>query len=124
MDYDARINRLEDAIQLMEATTEVQITDSPTSITSEDWNNSKSKEAAEAFREEMDEFLTEYKEKFETLLSKLRSMKTAVHFEKMASFRIHKIALISLPEDAQEQYMSKKQVDSSVKEMLKDGGYV
>ncbi|MBT2214619.1 hypothetical protein F3157_17045 [Virgibacillus dakarensis] len=123
MDFDTRINRIENVIQQLSSAESLNSV-CPAPVSSSDWNNSKAREAAEDLFTTLDTFLADYSDKHAALLAKLQSLKLAIVFEKMASYNIHRVALLALPEEKHAQYMNHTEMDPSVKRMLTGGGYV
>lgn len=117
MDYDTRINRLENAIQWLENASSVALY-CPASIHSNSWDTSQSKNAAEETFHQLDSFLVHYQTAYSDSLEALRARKEQLYQTKMELVNYYRSELIGLSTEDRANYLSKANIDLSVKKML------
>ncbi|WP_163583232.1 hypothetical protein [Gracilibacillus saliphilus] len=118
MDFNTRINRIDQMIERLEHVERVVLA-CPAPISQQDWNNSKAREAAEELVDTMDHYLDDYNDKYQACIRALRSLRQKVESQKWASYYYHRWALYSIPEEDHATYIRSKDIDPSVKQMLR-----
>lgn len=117
MDYDTRINRLENAIQWLESARSVALY-CPASIHSNFWDTSQSKDAAEETFNQLDSFLLHYQTAYSDSLEALRARKEQLYQTKIELFNYYTRELMGLSAEDRANYLNKANIDQSVKKML------
>lgn len=117
MDYDARISRLETAIQWMTNASSIA-KNSPQSLENVFWENSKAKVASEAFFTEMDQLLVRYQSAYDELLHTLQQRKQQLEKLKMELYHYYSRELFGLSEEERLNYLKDANIDPSVRKML------
>jgi|SRR5690625_1790329 len=118
MDYDARISRLETAIEWMTGADSITL-DRPAPIDPTEWGNSESQEAAEAFFSQLESFLANYQATYEDCLDALRNRKEQLEHTKLELYQYYNRELIDLSGEERRNYLDKATIDPSVKKMLR-----
>src|SRR5690625_321796 len=117
MDYDSRISRLETAIEWMESTNSIELS-CPVSIHSTHWKNSNAKKAVEDSYKRLDTFLSNYQAAYEDSLEALKKRRQQLENTKLELYNYYKRELSGLSTEDRANYVSKVDIDPSVKKML------
>lgn len=117
MDFDSRMERIDEAIRRLSSAKNLNLGCPPPLSTSE-WKNSQSREAVEELFQSLDQSLMNYNFCYLHLIERLKKLKLELQSKKLSSLLYHRYTLLSLSREEKAEYLRTTKIDPSVRRLL------